>query len=137
MALSEVATSRTPVELRVRAEDGQLPVLRAVAEVIAVLTDFNLDHISDIKLAVDEICTVLVKDSAADADLVCCFEFLVDELAVRIDIDTHTDTVPDPHSFGWHVLKTVTDSITTTHAPRPGGGFHTTVEFTKSSRSGT
>ena len=55
MALSEVATSRTPVELRVRAEDGQLPVLRAVAEVIAVLTDFNLDHVSDIKLAVDEI----------------------------------------------------------------------------------
>ncbi|MGW4481377.1 anti-sigma factor [Rhodococcus triatomae] len=131
MALPDAAPSRAPVELRVQADYSQIPVMRAVAETIAVLTDFTLDHVSDIKLAVDEICSVLVKDAAEDAELVCCFERLEESIFVRIDTDTRTDLVPDRGSFGWHVLRTLTDTITVAHEARDGGGFHTTVEFTK------
>jgi serine/threonine-protein kinase RsbW len=131
MTLPDAPPSRTAVDLRVRAEFDQLPVLRAVAEVIAVLADFNLDHVSDIKLAVDEVCSSLVKDAAADAEVVCRFESTADSLHVRIETDTIGDRMPDERGFGWHVLRAVTDSLAAEHEPRPGSGFRTTVEFTK------
>ncbi len=52
--------SGVPVELRVAAEFEQLPVVRAVAETLAVLGDFTLDDVADIKLAVDEVCSELI-----------------------------------------------------------------------------
>lgn len=131
MTLPDAPSSRTGVELRVRADLGQLPVLRAVAETLAVLADFNLDHVSDITLAVDEVCSSLVKDAVDDAEVVCRFDTRPDALRVRIHTDTTGDRAPDERGFGWHVLRTVTDTLTTGHQPRPGGGFHTTVEFTK------
>lgn len=129
--------STTPAELRVCAEFGQLPLLRAVAETVAVLADFTLDDVSDIELAVDEVCSVLIKDAQRGSVLTCRFHSGDFDLRVRVGVDTATDRLPDEQSFGWHVLRTLTDSISTTRHPLDRGGFHTVVDFTKSRGGGT
>ncbi|OZD74792.1 anti-sigma factor [Rhodococcus sp. 14-2496-1d] len=103
--------SGAPVELRVRAEADQLPVVRAVAETLAVLSDFTLDDIADVKLVVDEVCSQLIKGSVTDAELSCMFA--VSDSGIRIVVtSTLTPTsVPKKDSFGWHVLQTLTDAI--------------------------
>ncbi|WP_072802501.1 anti-sigma factor [Rhodococcoides yunnanense] len=103
--------SGAPVELRVIADAAQLPVVRAVAETLAVLADFTLDDIADIKLVVDEVCSELIAGAVRGSELTC--SFIVSDGGMRI-ASTSTlvpDRVPKQDSFGWHVLQTLTDSI--------------------------
>lgn len=123
--------STTPVELRVRAQYGQLPVLRTMAEAIAVLADFDLDAVSDVKLAVDEVCSQLIQDAAAGTDLICRFQLVDDALHVHVWTDTVSGHLPDKQGFGWHVLRTLTDSLGVTHEPSDRGTVRTTIAFTR------
>lgn len=104
--------SGAPVELRVRAEADQLPVIRAVAETLAVLSDFTLDDVADIKLVVDEVCSELIAGAVDEAELTCLFT--VGDTAIRIVVTAEltAEGLPKKDSFGWHVLQTLTDSIT-------------------------
>lgn len=103
--------SGAPVELRVVADAEQLPVVRAVAETLAVLGDFTLDDIADIKLVVDEVCSELISGALPGAELTCAFT--VSDSGIRISSSSVLvpDQVPKSDSFGWHVLQTLTDSI--------------------------
>jgi serine/threonine-protein kinase RsbW len=103
--------SGAPVELRVVADADQLPVVRAVAETLAVLGDFTLDDIADIKLVVDEVCSELIAGAIDGAELSC--SFVVGDSGIRIVTTSvvHEGRVPKADSFGWHVLQTLTDSI--------------------------
>lgn len=113
--------SGAPVELRVVANADQLPVVRAVAETLAVLGDFTLDDIADIKLVVDEVCSELIAGAIAGAELSC--SFVVSETGIRITTTSVVETsrVPTADSFGWHVLQTLTDSIALSASSVDGG----------------
>ncbi|NLG54508.1 MAG: ATP-binding protein [Rhodococcus sp.] len=123
--------SHPVVELRIRATPDQLPVLRALASTIAIHENFDLDAIADIKLAMDEICTHLIVRSTEDAQLVCRLQSLVGTL--RVSVSTTTNELDDfsPHSFGWRVLETLTDSVEISQEPTGGLGYITTMEFSK------
>ncbi len=103
--------SGAPVELRVVANADQLPVVRAVAETLALLGDFTLDDIADIKLVVDEVCSELIAGAVPSAELTC--SFVVGDTGMRITTTSlvQDGRVPKADSFGWHVLQTLTDSI--------------------------
>ncbi|OZC76087.1 anti-sigma factor [Rhodococcus sp. 06-462-5] len=103
--------SGAPVELRVRAEADQLPVVRAVAETLAVLSDFTLDDIADVKLVVDEVCSQLIKGSVTDAELSCTFAVSDSGIRIVVTSTLAPTSVPKKDSFGWHVLQTLTDAI--------------------------
>ena len=113
--------SGAPVELRVIADADQLPVVRAVAETLAVLGDFTLDDIADIKLAVDEVCSQLIAGAVPSAELTC--SFVVGESGMQITTTSvvHEGRVPKSDSFGWHVLQTLTDSISLSASSVPNG----------------
>ena len=113
--------SGAPVELRVIADADQLPVVRAVAETLAVLGDFTLDDIADIKLAVDEVCSQLIAGVVPSAELTC--SFVVGESGMQITTTSvvHEGRVPKSDSFGWHVLQTLTDSISLSASSVPNG----------------
>lgn len=130
---SSEADVDAPVEMRVAADLAQLSVVRAMAETVAVLNEFNLDEVSDVKLAVDQICSDLIADAIDGADLTCRFQLAGDVLWVRVSTDTRSNAVPDTQSFGWHVLRALTDSIAVTRDPlnSAGPGYRTTVELTK------
>lgn len=113
--------SGAPVELRVVADAEQLPVVRAVAETLAVLGDFTLDEIADIKLVVDEVCSELISGAVSGAELTCAF--VVNDTAMRITTTSVVaeGRVPKGDSFGWHVLQTLTDSISLAASSVEGG----------------
>lgn len=101
------------VEVRMRADTAHLPVLTAVASTVALREDFDLDSLQDIRLAVAEMCATLLRLAARpESMLTCCFG--VSDHAIRV----HADVVParpdtvDHHTFGWHALTVLADSVT-------------------------
>ncbi|MGW6693864.1 ATP-binding protein [Rhodococcus sp. NPDC054953] len=123
---------RYPVEVRVRADLGELPVLRAMAETVALLGGFTLDDAADVKLAVDEVCSALIGDALPGADLSCRLHSTAGALRVRAWTDTASNRHPDERGFVWHVLRALTDAIDVTREPLAEGGFRTRVEFVRS-----
>ncbi|MBF6171868.1 anti-sigma factor [Nocardia blacklockiae] len=130
------STSRPPahprgIDVRVRADFEELPMLRAVAETVALFAEFGIDKVVDLRLAVEEVATALVQDAVDGSDLDCSFGYGDGSLSVRMSVVTVTDSGPDPTSLGWHIVSTLTDGLETTVGPfEPArSGHHTTVEF--------
>lgn len=121
----------TPVEIRVAASVTQLPIVRGLAETLVLLSDFTLDEVADIRLAVDEVCSTLIAVATPGSNLDCWFSIGDRELLVRVTGLAATEGLPDQHSFGWHVLRTLTDSVEVrqdSHDPALSG-YPTTVTF--------
>ncbi|MQY29088.1 ATP-binding protein [Nocardia aurantia] len=121
----------TPVEIGVAATVSQLPIVRGLAETLVLLSDFTLDEVADIRLAVDEACSTLIAVAAADTTLQCRFTVGDKDLLVRVTGVAGAAGLPDQRSFGWHVLRTLTDEVTATQDPYDPAvsGYPTTVEF--------
>ncbi|APE10306.1 MULTISPECIES: anti-sigma factor [Rhodococcus] len=103
------------VELRVEAHPDQLAVLRAVAAAIALQHDFDLDTVADVKLAVDEAATRLIMGAPEDAILACSFRAALPLLHISLSAPTNdASAIGQPRSFGWHVLNSLTESISVT-----------------------
>ncbi|MFC6012399.1 anti-sigma factor [Nocardia lasii] len=120
-----------PVEIRVAALLTQLPIVRGLAETLVLLSDFTLDEVADVRLAVDEVCSTLIAIAAPNSLLGC--EFLVGdtELRVRVDGVAGAQGMPDQRSFGWHVLRTLSDEVTAEQGDFDAavGGYPTTVRI--------
>lgn len=120
-----------PVEIGVAATLSQLPIVRGLAETLVLLSDFTLDEVADIRLAVDEAASTLIGLAAADSALHCRFTVGSDDLRVRVTGVTAAEGLPDQHSFGWHVLRTLTNEVNASQQPYDPmvSGYPTTVEF--------
>lgn len=121
----------TPVEIRVAASVTQLPIVRGLAETLVLLSDFTLDEVADIRLAVDEVCSTLLAVAAPETSLHCRFTIGETELLVSVSGVAETEGLPDQRSFGWHVLRTLTDAVEATQGPYDSAvaGYPSTVEF--------
>ncbi|WP_024796710.1 hypothetical protein [Tomitella biformata] len=120
-------------ELRVMAEFDQLPVIRAVAETLAVLVDFNLDEVADIKLAIDEIGSELIAGAVESSDLRCLFLITDTELRITVSAQVMDGYVLRREGFGWHVLVAVADAISVREPTEsaPGVNRRLAVELIK------
>jgi len=109
-------TGAAVVEIRISARPALIPTIRAVASDLAGRADFDLDAISDLRMAVDEACTTLVALAAADGMLSC--KFVLNHAQIEVTVSTAT---PAPgaevrtDSFGWRVLQTLADEVTAAH----------------------
>jgi hypothetical protein len=78
-------------------------------------SDLDFDAVADLRLAVDEACTRLIRSATPGATLVV----VVDprEEVVVVEASTHCDTsdVVTEGSFSWHVLSSLTDDPQTFH----------------------
>ncbi|OLR94313.1 ATP-binding protein [Actinokineospora bangkokensis] len=107
-----VPDTRADVELRLPAEFANLPVVRGVAAVVAMGADLTVDEIADLRLAVDEVCSQVIALARPGAQLTCTFQRTPDGIRVRAAAPSKTGRLPSTDSFGWHVLKTLTDEAT-------------------------
>ncbi len=125
--------SAPAVELRVDAAASQLGVVRAIAGTIAAQADFDLDTIADIRLAVDEAASYLVVRARPGSQLHCTFRSGDGELVVAVSAATESDDLSLRHSFGWHVLNTLTDTVELRLDPdaEQPGASRTVIEFSK------
>jgi serine/threonine-protein kinase RsbW len=120
-----------PVSIRVAAKKSQVPMIRAIAETLAVLADFSLDEVADIKLAVDEAAMTAIGGAGSGAELTVAFT--TGDMQFHAVVQSwfpDANTVPQ-HGFGWHVLQTLTSSVAVHEGASDQGGRLVAIELSK------
>jgi serine/threonine-protein kinase RsbW len=135
------APGGTVVEVRVAAQADQVPIVRTVAAEVAARADFDLDSISDLRMAVDEVCATLVGLAAPGAALRCVFAVDPDRIQVAVTAPPRRPgAVFDTRGFGWRVLQTLVDEVVSRSGaiPASDGERHTElgIRFTKKALRG-
>jgi serine/threonine-protein kinase RsbW len=110
------------VEVRTSASAALIPTIRAVASDLAARADFDLDAISDLRMAVDEACATLVDVAAPSSMLRCTFLVRPERIEVRAEVQAdHADAAVSTDTFGWRVLQTLADEVTVHHEAGTSG----------------
>ncbi|MET0133067.1 MAG: ATP-binding protein [Kibdelosporangium sp.] len=121
------------IELRVPAEVRYLPIIRSLAASIALREDFDLDYVADLKLAVDEACSMLAASAWPGSEIRCRFKAADNAISMQASALSTIDALLDTGSFGWRVLTTLTDNANTRVEQIPGG-YRVLIELTKRGR---
>ncbi|GFG72941.1 ATP-binding protein [Mycobacterium botniense] len=109
------------VELRVAARLENLAIVRTLVGAIGTFEDLDFDAVADVRLAVDEVCTRLIRSATPDATLVVVVDPRADEVVIEASTTCATFDVVAPGSFSWHVLTSLADDVRTFHDDhRPG-----------------
>src|ERR1700753_1485273 len=112
------------VELHVAARLENLAMLRTLVGAIGTFEDLDFDAVTDLRLAVDEVCTRLIRSATPDAILTVVVDPRDDELVVEASATCDNFDVVTPGSFSWHVLTSLADDVQTFHddGREPDGG---------------
>jgi serine/threonine-protein kinase RsbW len=106
------------VELQVAARLENLAMLRTLVGAIGTFEDLDFDAVADLRLAVDEVCTRLIRSATPDAILSVIVDPRENELVVEASAACDTHDVVTPGSFSWHVLTSLADDVQTFHDGR-------------------
>ena len=106
-------TSARSVELRVAAELENLAVLRTLVAAVGTFEDLDFDAVADLRLAVDEACTRLIKSAVPDSTLVLVVRPQDDAVVIEASTTCKSPDILAPGSFSWHVLSSLTDEVRT------------------------
>lgn len=115
------------LEVRSAATPTLIPTIRAVAADLAARADFDLDAISDLRMAVDEACATLVGIAGPGSSLTCTFAVMSDRIEVEVTIPLpggapSGGTTIATDTFGWQVLQTLADEVLVVQLPGSDGG---------------
>lgn len=117
------------VVIQLPANSAYLSILRTATAGLAALLQFTLDEIEDLRIAVDEACSVLLASHpaaattsvgeplASDTTLTCFFTLdggAITVLARLTVADAPHRVTPSPHSFAWQVLNALADEVAAT-----------------------
>ncbi|MGH3561100.1 MAG: anti-sigma factor [Mycobacterium sp.] len=123
--------SERAVELRVAPRLENLAVVRTLVGAVGTFEDLNVDAVADLRLAIDELCTQLIRSATPDATLVVVIDPRDDDVVVRASAACTTLDVMAPGSFSWHVLTSLADDVQTFRDGRepnqPGAVFGVTL----------
>ncbi|HEY1572849.1 MAG TPA: ATP-binding protein [Pseudonocardiaceae bacterium] len=119
------------IELRLTAGSEYLSTVRAVAADLALQQDMTLDEVDDLRLAVDEACSMLVPLAAPGAELRCRFSLAEREIRVRCSVPASTPELPPTDGFPWQVLMTLADSVRAHVERGTGDGDVVWIELAK------
>lgn len=101
------------VELRVAAELENLAVLRTLVAAVATFEDLDFDAVADLRLAVDEACTRLMRSALPDSVLLLVIDPREDAVIIDASTTCKDSDILAPGSFSWHVLSSLTDEVKT------------------------
>ena len=111
------------VEVRTSATAALIPTIRAVASDLAARADFDLDAISDLRMAVDEACATLVDVAAPATMLQCTFRVHAEHIEVHAHVQAGAaDAAVSTDTFGWRVLQTLADRVEAVRLDGADGG---------------
>lgn len=101
----------------VNIEVGVLPTevapVRVVAAELATRADFDLDAVSDLRMAVEEACSTLATLARPGSRLRCTLRVEPDRITVTARIQEPASSTIAQDTFGWRVLVTLTDEVET------------------------
>jgi len=103
------------VDLRVPADPAYLAVVRTAAAGLGTRLDLTLDEIEDLRIAVDEACSLLLAGQAHPGRcLEAAFEVgLVGDQSLAVTISGPVGELPREASFSWSVLRALTGEVLT------------------------
>jgi anti-sigma regulatory factor (Ser/Thr protein kinase) len=101
------------VELRVAAKLENLAVLRTLVAAVGTFEDLDFDAVADLRLAVDEACTRLIRSAVPGSTLVVVVHPRDTEVVVDASTTCQNTDVLAHGSFSWHVLNSLTDDVQT------------------------
>lgn len=100
------------VELRVPADPAYLTVIRTATAGLATRLDLTIDEIDDLRIAVDEACSLLLAGRAHPARTLNA-TFTVDTTSIVVRIGGPAESVPERSSFAWAVLGALAGDVVT------------------------
>ena len=102
---------RPEIEVAVPATSAYLSVVRTAAAALAARLDFTLDDIEDLRMAVDEACSILLTQVVEGSQLKC--SFYIDGATMTVSARAHAPTPrpPSRDGFAWMVLTALTSSV--------------------------
>ena len=110
---SGVLRSARSVELRVAAKLENLAVLRTLVAAVGTFEDLDFDAVADLRLAVDEACTRLIRSAVPDSTLLLVVDPQADAVVINASTTCKSPDILAPGSFSWHVLSSLTDEVRT------------------------
>src|SRR3954468_13951653 len=101
----QVVRAADVVELQVPADAAYVAVVRTATAGLAARLDLTLDRIEDLRIAIDEACTLLIRnpEQASDEHINCLFS--LDESALTVDVTGPDVELPEPTAYAWAVLS--------------------------------
>ncbi|WP_432572530.1 ATP-binding protein [Kineococcus sp. SYSU DK005] len=99
------------VELRVPADPAYLTVVRTASAGLAARLDLTLDEIEDLRIAVDEACTLLLDPAAGAQQLVAVFR--LGDGSLEVEVRGPARELPERSSFAWAVLEALVGEVFT------------------------
>ncbi|EWC59977.1 Serine-protein kinase RsbW [Actinokineospora spheciospongiae] len=118
------------VRVEFDADLALLPVVRAMAANVAMVEDFTIDDISDVRLAVDEMCSTLITHAVLGSTLDCQIDTRPGGLAVRASVDSRSSQ-PSRDTMSWEIMSVLADSVTSEVHTGPAGTARLTMCLTK------
>jgi len=105
------------VLIRVPADPDYLAVVRSASAYVATRIGCTLSEVSDLRLAVDEASSLLLRYTVRDrlpgddGDLECRFVLGGSALRVALSVQARDAGRPDTDEFGWTILSALVDDI--------------------------
>ena len=107
------ARSGRSLELRVAATLENLAMLRTLVAAVGTFEDLDFDAVADLRLAVDEACTRLIRSAVPDSTLLLVIDPRDDAVVIDASTTCKSPDILAPGSFSWHVLSSLTDEVST------------------------
>ncbi len=110
---NEQERSGRSVELRIAAQLENLAVLRTLVAAVGTFEDLDFDAVADLRLAVDEACTRLIRSAVPGSTLLLVVDPRDDAVVIEASTTCKSPDVVARGSFSWHVLSSLTDEVRT------------------------
>lgn len=101
-------TGAIGVTVAARAE--MLPMLRSVVETVLLTADFTLDVVADVRVAIDEVVTALVR-AQPGIEVACALQYDRRRVEVRMSARTSTADLLPKNSLSRHLLESMVDGF--------------------------
>ena len=99
------------VTLRLPADSAYVAVLRTATAGLAARSNFTLDEIEDLRIAVDEACALLLPRARPGSAFDCTFDVGNVDLAIVVAVDSEDPRPPRTDTFAWAVLTALAGKV--------------------------
>lgn len=112
MSSADTRPDGDAVDVRVPADGAYVATLRLTAASLAARCDLTVDDIEDLRLAVDEACSLLLPHARPSSAMRSRFDLRHGALAVTTSVETSDAAAgPDRTGFAWSVLSALASEV--------------------------
>ena len=109
--MTEHRNQANEVQLRMPADGAFVSALRTLTAGLAARCDLTIDQIEDLRIAVDEACSLLLPHMAAPAHLTADFTLEPGAIRVVASVPADPSAKPDQGGLAWTVLSALADDL--------------------------